>query len=95
MPLSSDEAEYLLKEILAEEQRRMQLLMKPYVSALVEIETRKPPRSVALSDGRFMTYVGPTAEDIAGPYKAPAWLEEMCRDDMRIGDILRRYRQQT
>lgn len=95
MPLSTDEAEYLLKEVLAEEQRRMQLLMKPYISALVEIEWRKPPHPITMPDGRVAIYRGPTAEDMAGPYKAPTWLEEMCRDDVRMASLLRRHREQS
>jgi hypothetical protein len=90
--ITSEEAEYLLRSIIADEQRRLHLLLMPYTVALSEIESRKPPRPVTLPDGRAMMYVGPTAESIAGVYKTPEWLSSMVRQDMMMSDRLRRYR---
>ena len=50
--ITSEEAEYLLRSIIADEQRRLHLLLMPYTVALSEIESRKPPRPVTLPDGR-------------------------------------------
>lgn len=92
MSLTAEEAEFVLKEFLADEQRRLQTVLKPYMDELCHVSARKPPGMVTLPDGRVMRYVGPTAEDIAGPYKAPHWLESLCREDMRFIDSLRRIK---
>jgi hypothetical protein len=95
MALTAEEAEYLLKQILADEQRRVQAILRPYVHALMDIEYRKPPHPTQMPDGRFMVYCGPKAEEIVGAYKAPGWLEDMCREDMRIAHDLRRFRERA
>jgi hypothetical protein len=76
--LTAEEAEVVLKGILDREERRYRTIMSPYYDALFEIDLRKPPRPVQMPDGTFMVYKGPTAENIAGPYKAPTWLARMC-----------------
>lgn len=93
MTLSPEEAEYILKEIIADQQQRLQLLLAPYIAALVEIDARKPPRPVPLPDGRTMVYCGPTGDDIAGPWTAPEWLDRMVRDDHQLARSLARFRE--
>jgi hypothetical protein len=77
MTLSRDDAESLLKQLIIDEQRRLQLLLAPYIEELSNIEARKPPCGVTGSDGLQYVYCGPTAEDILGRYKAPKWLENI------------------
>ena len=95
MALTSKEVEFILREFIADEQRRLQTVLKPYIAELCHVAARKPPQPVHLPDGRVMIYKGPTADDLGGPYKAPRWLEELCRDDMRFVDTLRRVRRHT
>jgi len=95
MKLSEPEAEYLLRAILAREQQRWQAILAPYLEALAEVEARKPPQPIQMPDGRVAAYIGPTAEDVAGAYRAPRWLEKMCDT---LGDVrsdLDRYRRQA
>ena len=92
MALTAEESEFVLKEFIADEQRRLQTVLKPYMDELCSVSFRKTPPPVQMPDGRLMRYVGPTAEDIAGPYKAPRWLESLCREDVRFVDALRRVR---
>lgn len=92
MPLTEDEAEFALKEIISREQQRLQKIMKPYFNELSHVLARKPPSPVAMPDGRVMRYVGPTATDMSGPYKAPRWLEEICQEDYELRHDLARYR---
>lgn len=92
MTLRAEEAEFLLKDMIADEQRRLQTILAPHFAALCDIEARKPPRPVVM-DGRMFTYVGPTAEDMTGrPYSAPDWLENLCRDDVRFAQRLEYFR---
>lgn len=93
MALTAEEAEFVLKEFIADEQRRLQTVLKPYMDELCHVSMRKPPAPLMMPDGRVMRYVGPTAEDIGGPYKAPRWLEALCFEDMRFVEALRRVRQ--
>jgi hypothetical protein len=75
--LTAEEAEFLLRDIIVQEQQRSLNLLRPYMAELAHIEARKPPQPVSLPDGRTAVYVGPTAEQLGGPYRAPRWLEEM------------------
>lgn len=93
MALKPDEAEFVLRGIIAREQQRLQTILAPYVAALVDIEARKEPQPVQLPDGRVAVYSGPTAEYAFGPYRAPRWLESMCGNIGTEMDDLRRYRE--
>jgi hypothetical protein len=95
MNLTPDEAEYVLRQIIARAQRSLQQILTPHLEALTEIAARKPPAPVQLPNGGFAIYTGPTAEDIAGPWHAPRWLETLCSDFGEAADDLRYYRQQT
>ena len=90
--MREDEAAFVLHEIIRQEQQRLQRVLKPFMDELCNLEARKPPRPVELPDGRVMIYKGPSAEDIAGPYKAPKWLEELAAQDDLIRYQLSRYR---
>ncbi len=92
MPLTVDEAEIVLKTFIAEEQRRLQTILKPYMDELCHVSFRKPPPPVRMQDGRTMVYIGPTAEDMAGIYKAPRWLEQLCQEDPTMRHMLRQIR---
>ena len=92
MALTADEAEFVLKAILNREQQRFQQIMKPYYAELCHVTTRRPPRPVEMPDGRVMQYVGPTADDLGGPYRAPRWLEELSMEDFSLAHDLARLR---
>jgi hypothetical protein len=93
MSLTADEAEFVLKAVMSREQQRFQQIIKPYFAELGHAIARQPPRPVTLPDGRVMQYVGPTAEDLGGPYRAPSWLEELCSEDYSLAHDLARYRE--
>jgi len=92
MALTAEEAEFALKAILSREQQRFQQIMKPYMQELSHVMARKPPMPVTLPDGRVMQYVGPTADDLGGAYKAPQWLNELCQEDYALMHDLARFR---
>lgn len=92
--LTEDEAEFLLKELIQKEQRRLQTILKPYFAELCELGSRKPPRSIDMGDGKFAVYIGPTATDMAGPYKVPRWLDELATQDNDLVNALNYYRRQ-
>lgn len=93
MALAPDEAEYVLKGILTRQERLWRTIMAPYFAELTLISARKPPRPVQMPDGTTAVYCGPTADDLGGPYRAPEWLEEMCRNLSDEMADLRRYRE--
>ena len=93
--MTADEAEFVLKEIVSREQQRFQQIMKPYFHELSHVMARKPPSPITMLDGRVMQYVGPTAEDLGGRYKAPRWLEELCQEDYALFRDLARYRERN
>jgi hypothetical protein len=95
MQLTPDEAEYVLRQIVTRAQRRLQQLLAPHMDALTEIASRKPPPPVPLPNGDFAIYTGPTADEMAGPWRPPQWLEALCRDIGEAGDDLRWYRKRT
>lgn len=90
--LSLDEAEHLLTYLINTERERLEILLAPYYSALSEAGLYRPTPSYGLPDGSRISYHGPTAEDIAGPYKAPRWLEQLSLSQPGINYQLRRFR---
>jgi hypothetical protein len=95
MAMTAEEAEFVLRAIVSREQRRFQQLMKPYLHELFDVLRRKPPSPIAMPDGRVTRYVGPTADDLGGPYRAPRWLEELCLEDYDVMRDLGRYRERN
>lgn len=93
MSLTQDEAEYVLQGIITREQQRLSALLTPYLEELTSIRMRRPPRPVQMPDGSMMVYTGPSADEIVGLYRAPAWLESMCNNVGEQGADLRRYRE--
>lgn len=93
LPLTTDEAEYVLQDIIRREQQRLLLILKPYMAELGHLAAYKRPAPVMLEGGRIAHYVGPTASDISGPYQAPSWLREMAVEDPGAAYSLRRYRE--
>jgi hypothetical protein len=92
MRMTMDEAEAVLLAIVARERQRQEIALKPYFHELCEIASRKPPTAVTLPDGRVLVYTGPVMEEIAGPYRAPPWLEALCRDVGEYSATLARMR---
>jgi hypothetical protein len=93
--MTEAEAEFVLKDIIASEQQRLQTILAPYFAELTHLSYRKPPSPIHTPDGRLMLYTGPTATDLGGPYHAPAWLEEMCNNPGAEYDALRWFRRHS
>ena len=91
--MTEDEAAFVLREWIMVEQRRLQRTLAPIIAELANVEGRKPPRPYQMPDGRVMVYTGPTATDIAGPYRVPAWLEQIAIDDPDLRCKLSWYRE--
>jgi hypothetical protein len=88
MSLTSDEAEFLIREVIQQEQDRAQMFLTPFVKVLADIDARKPPRLVMFPDG---TVVNKVSNGPLPNYRAPPWLETLVIFNPELLVCLKRY----